>query len=158
MGEGYKAKGPRLRTQASDVRWGSDVRKLGTVWTSGSLRTSVNIVLSPWHRSSGRCRSSVRWDLSDVRVRRSSGRCSFRRLDFWAGWSSRRRTSGVVRSSGGCRSSVVRPLGTPQLRLLPSSLPCFPRGWCSYSLALALLLLVREAPAIPMHAHGRSVK
>ena len=33
-----------------------------------------------------------------------------------------------------------------------------PREWCSCSLALALLLNIREAPTIPMHAHGRSVK
>ena len=40
---------------------------------------------------------------------------------------------------------------------LPSSLPCFPRGWCRCSLALALLL-VRSIPTIPMHAHERGVK
>ena len=41
---------------------------------------------------------------------------------------------------------------------LLSSLPRFPRERCSCSLALALLLDIREAPTIPMHAHGRSVK
>ena len=41
---------------------------------------------------------------------------------------------------------------------LPSSLPCFPRGWCRRTLALALLLDIRDVPTIPMHAHGRSVK
>ena len=53
--------------------------------------------------------------------------------------------------------SDVRGLGAV-LRLLPSLLPCFPRGWCSCSLVLALLLNILEAPTIPMHAHEWSVK
>ena len=56
--------------------------------------------------------------------------------------------------------SVGRPVAVAllQLRLLPSSLPRFPRGWCRRSLALALLVVVREAPVVPMHAHERNVK
>ena len=52
---------------------------------------------------------------------------------------------------GSCSRSVF-------FSFLLSSLARFPRGWCGRSLALALLLVVREVLTIPMHAHGRSVK
>ena len=55
----------------------------------------------------------------------------------------------------------VRPSSSSRsifLSFLPSSLPCFTRRRCSRSLALALLLDICEAPTIPMHAYGRSVK
>ena len=42
--------------------------------------------------------------------------------------------------------------------LLPSSLPSFSRGRCRRTLALALLLVIRGAPMIPINAHERSVK
>ena len=52
---------------------------------------------------------------------------------------------------GSCSRSVF-------FSFLPSSLPRFPRGWCRRTLALALLLDIRDVPTIPMYAHGGSVK
>ena len=131
-GRGLQGQRPAAaHRQVPDDRWGSDVR-----WLRTARRTSADSSRDRWHQISGKRRTSDAWDLSDVRCRRSSD---------------------------GCRGSdvrwlpVVRSLKTLQLLLLPSSLPGFPRGWCRCSLALALLI-IREVPTIPMHAHERGVK
>ena len=91
----------------------------------------------------------VRWRRTSARLARVQGH----------------RSSGLDQSSGGS-SGAGRPdpTGLPvagassTALLLASSFPSFRRGWCSCTLALALLLFVHSVLTIPMHAHEWSVK
>ena len=95
MGEGYKAKGPQLRTQASDVRSVSDVRK------SSDFRKYHSVKVAP----------DVRW-VSGVRALGLVGRPAFvgrPTAVTLIAWSSsgrlgcvRYRIYGGVWMSGGC--------------------------------------------------------
>ena len=135
MGERYKAKGLVAHRQGRTSDRG---RTSGCSRGSGHLEGVGLPTFLLWTGGVGRPVGIGRpsaGDLSDVR---------------------RRPVAVDRRTSGG--SSIVRPLGTLHLRLLPSSLPRFPHGWCSCSLALALLLVIREAPKIPVTPQDRSFR
>jgi hypothetical protein len=121
-----------VHRQASVVRMLSDVQWLTRVRMSGSGRTSDISTRVRWRRISGDDRSSGGFGLSIISLllgdtgcpegldrpvagvcrtsgpRRSSDRCSVRRLGFgWLAGASKRQTSGPDRSSGGCRTSGI---------------------------------------------------
>ena len=81
-------------------------------------------------------------------------------------WRSDVRSLGGVVAGIGWASGAGRPEGTGRplvvaslaALLLASLFPRFPHGWCSCTLALALLLAVRSVPTIPMHVREWSVK
>jgi hypothetical protein len=133
----------------SDVRRLSVVRSLPGVRTSGGRRTFDVSSLDRCRRISGSGRSSGRCSVSDVWCHVGHPAAVACIVCGSSGWPVRVRVGRPVdrRTSGGCSFAAA-----------PSSLPRFPRGWCRRSLLLALLLLVREAPAIPMHAHERNAK